>query len=133
MVDEKIVSLNVINSISVSTLQDDWVILHIDSSPDGDLILQCAFKTELLAHICQQTGGRVKVSVLAQIPYKKKGGKSVTMKFVKDESAKGDGVYKSHLVKICSGEPPSSRKYIKKYQYVLLTPPFNRICSSLCC
>ncbi|KAG1177077.1 hypothetical protein G6F70_003188 [Rhizopus microsporus] len=109
MVDEKIVSLNVINSISVSTLQDDWVILHIDSSPDGDLILQCAFKTELLAHICQQTGGRVKVSVLAQIPYKKKGGKSVTMKFVKDESAKGDGVYKSHVVKICSGEPPSSQ------------------------
>ncbi|RCH95186.1 class II myosin [Rhizopus azygosporus] len=109
MVDEKVVSLNVINSISVSTLQDDWVILHIDSSPDGDLILQCAFKTELLAHICQQTGGRVKVSVLAQIPYKKKGGKSVTMKFVKDESAKGDGVYKSHVVKICSGEPPSSQ------------------------
>ncbi|CEG82720.1 Putative Myosin I MyoA/Myo5 [Rhizopus microsporus] len=109
MVDEKIVSLNVINSISVSTLQDDWVILHIDSSPDGDLILQCAFKTELLAHICQQTGGRVKVSVLAQIPYKKKGGKSVMMKFVKDESAKGDGVYKSHVVKICSGEPSSSQ------------------------
>jgi myosin-1 len=110
MVDEKIISLNVITGISVSTLQDDWVILHIDSSPEGDTILQCTFKTELLAHICQQTGGRVKVTVIPQIPYAKKGGKTVTMKFVKDETAKGDGVYKSHVVKICSGESPSSRK-----------------------
>ncbi|EIE91065.1 hypothetical protein G6F46_008504 [Rhizopus delemar] len=109
MVDEKVISLNVITGISVSTLQDDWVILHIDSSPEGDTILQCTFKTELLAHICQQTGGRVKVTVIPQIPYAKKGGKTVTMKFVKDETAKGDGIYKSHVVKICSGEPPSSQ------------------------
>lgn len=109
MVDEKIISLNVINSISVSTLQDDWVVLHLDNSPEGDAILQCTFKTELLSHISQQTGGRIKVSVMPQIQYAKKGGKSVTMKFTKDETAKGDGVYKSHVVKICSGEPSSSQ------------------------
>lgn len=75
MVDEKIISLNVINSISVSTLQDDWVVLHLDNSPEGDAILQCTFKTELLSHISQQTGGRIKVSVMPQIQYAKKGRK----------------------------------------------------------
>jgi myosin-1 len=109
MVDEKTISLNVISGISVSTLQDDWVVLHVDSSPDGDTILSCTFKTELLAHILQQTDGRIKVSVVPQIQYKKKGGKAVTMKFVKDETAKGDGIYKSHVVKICSGEPAGSQ------------------------
>lgn len=109
MVDEKVISLNNISGISVSTLQDDWVIIHLNSSPEGDAILSCTFKTEMLAHIAQQTGGRVKVSVLPQIPYKKKGGKSVTMKFVKEETATGDGLYKSHVVKICSGAPPGSQ------------------------
>ncbi|KAI7904550.1 P-loop containing nucleoside triphosphate hydrolase protein [Cokeromyces recurvatus] len=109
MIDEKILSLNIINGMSVSTLQDDWVVLHVDSFPDGDVILSCTFKTELLAHISQQTGGRIQVSVVPQIQYKKKGGKSVTMKFIKDETAKGDGIYKSHVVKICSGAPPGSQ------------------------
>ncbi|KAI8889340.1 hypothetical protein K501DRAFT_329147 [Backusella circina FSU 941] len=109
MTDEKIINLNVISGISVSTLQDDWVVLHVDNSPDGDTILSCTFKTEMLAHMLQQTGGRIKVAVSPQIQYKKKGGKGVTMKFVKDETAKGDGVYKSHVVKICSGQPASSQ------------------------
>lgn len=109
MVDEKVISLNNISGISVSTLQDDWVIIHLNSSPEGDAIISCMFKTEMLAHILQQTGGRVKVSVLPQIPYKKKGGKSVTMKFIKDETATGDGLYKSHVVKICSGAPAGSQ------------------------
>lgn len=109
MVDEKVISLNVISGISVSTLQDDWVVLHLDSSPDGDTILSCTFKTEMLAHMLQQAGGRIKVSVVPQIQYKKKGGKAVTMKFVKDETAKGDGIYKSHVVKICSGAPAGSQ------------------------
>lgn len=109
MADEKVISLNNISGISVSTLQDDWVIIHLNSSPEGDAIISCMLKTEMLAHILQQTGGRVKVSVLPQIPYKKKGGKSVTMKFIKDETAKGDGLYKSHVVKICSGAPPGSQ------------------------
>ncbi|CEP08315.1 hypothetical protein [Parasitella parasitica] len=117
MVDEKVISLNIISGISVSTLQDDWVVLHLDGSPDGDTVLSCTFKTELLAHMLQQTGGRIKVSVVPQIQYKKKGNKTATMKFVKDETAKGNGIYKSHVVKICSGAlansqsaPPCARK-----------------------
>ncbi|KAI8985425.1 P-loop containing nucleoside triphosphate hydrolase protein [Pilobolus umbonatus] len=111
MAEEKVISLNIINAVSVSTLQDDWVILHLDSSPEGDFVLSCVFKTELLVHLTEQSGGRIKISVQSEIPYKKKGGKSVTMKFVKDETATGDGIYKSHVVKIstgCSANSPSN-------------------------
>lgn len=134
MSDEKVISLNSITGLSVSTLQDDWVIVHVDSDPNGDTILCCTFKTELLAHIMQQTGGRTRVSVEPQIQYKKKGGKTVTMKFVKDETAKGDGIYKSHVVKINSGEPAGSRKFsvnIKSFAKVYLY--HIRITTTLCC
>ncbi|KAI8391715.1 P-loop containing nucleoside triphosphate hydrolase protein [Radiomyces spectabilis] len=111
MVDEKVLSLNIINSVSVSTLRDDWMVLHLDSSPDGDCIIHCNFKTELMAHMLQQSGGRIRVNVEPQIQYKKKGGKMVTMKFVKDEKVQGDAVYKSHVVQVSSGEPPNSQSY----------------------
>ncbi|KAI8340325.1 P-loop containing nucleoside triphosphate hydrolase protein [Chlamydoabsidia padenii] len=108
MVDEKAIPLNSISAVSLSNLRDDWFVLHVDGSPDGDTVLCCLFKTELLAHLLQQTGGRVQVNVDSQFPYKKKGGKSATMKFVKDETATGDGIYKSHVVRIASGEPATS-------------------------
>ncbi|ORY95452.1 P-loop containing nucleoside triphosphate hydrolase protein [Syncephalastrum racemosum] len=111
MVDEKILSLNIINSISTSTLRDDWIVLHLDSSPDGDTILSCLFKTELMAQMLQQSGGRIRVNVSQQIQYSKKGGKSVTMKFVKDEKVKRDDVYKSHVVSVPSGEPANSASF----------------------
>ncbi|KAI9469759.1 MAG: P-loop containing nucleoside triphosphate hydrolase protein [Benjaminiella poitrasii] len=111
MVDEKVLSLNIISSVSVSTLRDDWVVLHLDSSPDGsDCIISCVFKTELIARLSQVTNGRIRVNVTPQIQYKKKGGKTVTMKFVKDEKVLRDDTYKSHVVHVSSGEPPSSRK-----------------------
>ncbi|CAO3623672.1 unnamed protein product [Cunninghamella echinulata] len=108
MQDEKTISLNTISGVSLSTLRDDWFVLHVDGSPDGDVVLSCLFKTELVAHLLQQTNGRINVNVAEQFQYKKKGGKAVTMKFVKDEMAVGDGIYKSHVVKICSGEPANS-------------------------
>jgi myosin-1 len=110
MVDEKAIPLNSISAVSLSNLRDDWFVLHVDGSPDGDTVLSCLFKTELLAHLSQQTGGKIQVNVDSQFPYKKKGGKSVTMKFVKDETATGDGIYKSHVVRIASGEPATSGK-----------------------
>lgn len=111
MMDEKILSLNVISAISTSTLRDDWLVLHVDNSPDGDTIISCMFKTELLTHMVQQSGGRIRVEVAPQIQYTKKGGKKVTMKFVKDEKIKRDDVYKSHVVSVPSGEPANSGKF----------------------
>ncbi|KAI8146457.1 P-loop containing nucleoside triphosphate hydrolase protein [Fennellomyces sp. T-0311] len=111
MTDEKILNLNVISGVSTSTLRDDWVVLHVDSSPDGDTILSCIFKTELITHMAQQTSGRIRVDVQPQIQYKKKGGKSVTMKFVKNEKVPRDDVYKSHVVNVPSGEAASSASF----------------------
>ncbi|KAF7724587.1 class II myosin [Apophysomyces ossiformis] len=111
MVDEKVLSLNVISAVSVSTLRDDWVVLHVDGSPDGDTIISCYFKTEMISHMLQQTGGRIKVNIEQQIQYAKKGGKAVTMKFIKDETIKKDDIYKSHVVRVPSGEPANSASF----------------------
>ncbi|KAI7847679.1 P-loop containing nucleoside triphosphate hydrolase protein [Circinella umbellata] len=108
MTDEKIISLNVISGVSTSTLRDDWIVLHVDNSPEGDTILSCIFKTELMVHMAQQSGGRIGIQATPQIQYKKKGGKSVTMKFVKNEKIPRDDVYKSHVVNVPSGEPANS-------------------------
>ncbi|CAO3600587.1 unnamed protein product [Absidia cylindrospora] len=107
MVDEKAIPLKSISAVSLSNLRDDWFVLHVDGAPEGDTILSCVFKTELLAHLLQRKND-VQVNIASEFPYKKKGGKMVTMKFVKDETATGDGVYKSHVVRIASGEPASS-------------------------
>ncbi|KAL9543808.1 hypothetical protein MBANPS3_007936 [Mucor bainieri] len=110
MVDEKVLSLSIIRSASVSTLRDDWVVLHLDSSPDGsDCVLSCVFKTELLARLSQATNGRIAVNVEPQIQYKKKGGKMVTMQFIKDDKVPRDDYYKSHVVHVPSGEPANSQ------------------------
>lgn len=113
MMVEKVISLNVIQSVSVSTLRDDWVVLHLTSSSDGsDCIISCVFKTELIARLSQITNGRITVNVVSQIQYKKKGGKLAVMKFIKDEKILRDDYYKSHIVSVPSGEAPSSRKII---------------------
>lgn len=109
MVDEKAIPLKSISAVSLSNLRDDWFVLHVDGAPEGDTILSCLFKTELLAHLLQRKND-VQVNIAPEFPYKKKGGKMVTMKFVKDETATGDGIYKSHVVRIASGEPPASCK-----------------------
>ncbi|KAI8069511.1 P-loop containing nucleoside triphosphate hydrolase protein [Gongronella butleri] len=106
-VDEKIIPLNSIQSVSVSPLCDDWVVVHTNS-PEGDTILSCMFKTELLAHMLQQTNARITVDVQPEIQFKKKGNKTSNLKFVKDELATGDGTYKSRVVRIQSGQPASS-------------------------
>ncbi|ORX53664.1 hypothetical protein DM01DRAFT_1336195 [Hesseltinella vesiculosa] len=106
-IDEKVIPLNSIQSASVSTLCDDWVILHTNN-PEGDTILSCMFKTELLAHMLQQTNARITVDVQPEIQFKKKGNKTSVMKFIKDETAVGDGLYKSRVVRIQSGQPASS-------------------------
>jgi len=45
---------------------------------------------------------------LFSIEYVKKKGKKTEIKFVKDEKITRDDVYKSHTVKVASGESPSS-------------------------
>lgn len=117
MMDEKVFSFNSIQSLSTSTLRDDWIVLHVNGSPDGDVLLSCIFKTELAAHIVQQSNGKINLNVEQQIQYSKKGGKPVTMKFVKDETVPRDDVYKSHVVRVPSGAPASSGKKKRNYTH----------------
>jgi myosin-1 len=44
----------------------------------------------------------------ARITYAKKKDKQATIKAQKDESVRGEGVYKSHTIAVGSGEPPNS-------------------------
>jgi hypothetical protein len=46
--------------------------------------------------------------LLYSIEYNKKKDKKATIKFVKDETVRGEGNYKSATVSVSSGEPPNS-------------------------
>ncbi|KAF8978612.1 class II myosin [Entomortierella lignicola] len=109
MTCERTVMLNTVKSISISHLRDDWMIFHIDTMnpEEGDIILECDFKTELIAHICQRTGGRIGVNIAPNFEYIKKKGKTGTIKFVKDDRVRV-ATYKSHVVTVPSGEPGDS-------------------------
>ncbi|KAM3585942.1 class II myosin [Umbelopsis sp. WA50703] len=110
LVNERTINLNIIKSVSTSTLRDDWLVIHADS-PEGDAVISCVFKTEMIAHMLQQSGGRIGANVSETIQYSKKGGKPVTMKFVRDEKIRKNDVYKSHVVNVPSGEPANSVSY----------------------
>jgi myosin I len=107
---ERNISLNSITGVSLSSLRDDWVILHISNPTKeiGDPLFSCYFKTEFLVHLLQRTGQRVQVKIATQIEYCKKLNKTAAIKFVKDETIKKDDVYKSHTVNVPSGEPADS-------------------------
>ena len=50
---ERTIPLNSITNISLSPLYDDFIIIHCRSNPetDYDVVIECEFKTELLAWI----------------------------------------------------------------------------------
>jgi myosin-1 len=50
----------------------------------------------------------VLVLTTVRIEYAKKRDKKAEIKFVKDETVPRDDVYKSHAVRVPSGEPPNS-------------------------
>ncbi|OZJ01921.1 Myosin-1, partial [Bifiguratus adelaidae] len=105
---ERTISLNIIKSISLSHLRDDWIVLHIDSPNEIDAVFSCVFKTELTTHLLQRTNGRIGVNIGETIQYTKKPGKTETLKVVRDDKITGDAVYKSHVITVGSGEPANS-------------------------
>ncbi|KAF9115760.1 class II myosin [Mortierella sp. AM989] len=109
MTCERTVMLNAIKTVSVSHLRDDWMIFSIDTMnpEEGDIILECDFKTELIAHLCQRSGGRIGINIGPNFDYVKKKGKNGTIKFVKDDRVK-QATYKSHTVTVPTGEPANS-------------------------
>ncbi|KAF9903382.1 class II myosin [Lobosporangium transversale] len=109
---ERAVMLNTIKAVSISNLRDDWMIFSIDTMnpEEGDIVLECDFKTELIAHLLQRSGSRIGVNIGPQFDYVKKKNKTGTIKFVKDDRIKTE-TYKSHVVTVPSGEPADSASW----------------------
>ncbi|RKP22979.1 myosin tail-domain-containing protein, partial [Syncephalis pseudoplumigaleata] len=108
-VERKIPLIN-IQGVSLSTLQDDTMVIHLkDTTTEIDLVLFTPFKTELLSSLLQYTHGSILVEIAPQITYvKKAGGKTEVLKFVKNEAAGLQQTYKSHVVSVASGQPANS-------------------------
>lgn len=105
---ERKIPLVTIKSISMSNLSDDWLALNCNSSEEGDPVLHCRFKTELTANLLTLTQASISVLIGPSIEYAKKKDKKAQIQFIRDEKVANDDNYKSHTVRVPSGEPPSS-------------------------
>ncbi|KAF5352449.1 hypothetical protein D9756_005904 [Leucocoprinus leucothites] len=106
---ERKIPLVTIRSIGMSGLRDDWIVLNTNTpSEEGDPVINCEFKTELTTHLMQLTQASISVIIGPTVEYAKKKDKKAEIKFIKDETIPRGDVYKSHTVRVPSGEPPSS-------------------------
>ncbi|KAF9225527.1 myosin class I heavy chain [Gyrodon lividus] len=105
---ERKIPIITIKSISMSNLRDDWLVLNCNTSEEGDPVLHCYFKTELVANLLQLTQASISVVIGPTIEYAKKKDKKTQIQFVKDETVQKDDVYKSHTVYVPSGELATS-------------------------
>ncbi|KAF5323389.1 hypothetical protein D9611_005601 [Ephemerocybe angulata] len=105
---ERKIPLVTIKSIQMSTLRDDWFILNLGPTPEGDPLLWCHFKTEFTTHLMQQTQGGINLTIASALEYTKKKDKKAQVSFMKDETIAKDDHYKSHVVHVPSGEPAGS-------------------------
>ncbi|KAG8905402.1 class II myosin, partial [Tulasnella sp. 403] len=109
MQDERKIPLITIKSIAMSNLRDDWVVFNLTNiSEEGDPVLSCYFKTELTACLMQLTRAQIGLIISPTVEYLKKRDKKQIITFRKDETITHDDVYKSHVVSVPSGEPPTS-------------------------
>lgn len=105
---ERKIPLVTIKSLAMSNLRDDWIAINVNSSEEGDPIISCVFKTELVTHLVKATNSNVNVLIGPTVDYSKKKDKRAQVKFIKDETVRRNDVYKSHTVSVPSGEPPNS-------------------------
>ncbi|PBK76854.1 hypothetical protein ARMSODRAFT_1012068 [Armillaria solidipes] len=105
---ERKIPLVTIKSIAMSNLRDDWMSLNVNASEEGDPVFSCYFKTELAANLMQLTHGSITLNIGPIIDYAKKKEKRAQITVVRDETIKKDDVYKSHTVRVPSGEPAGS-------------------------
>ncbi|KAI0756363.1 P-loop containing nucleoside triphosphate hydrolase protein [Daedaleopsis nitida] len=105
---ERKINLVTIKSISMSSLRDDWLVLNLGPTEEGDPIISCVFKTELTTHMLRLTQGSINVLIGPSVDYTKKKEKRAQIKFIKDETVPRNDTYKSHTVHVPSGESPSS-------------------------
>ncbi|PPQ69790.1 hypothetical protein CVT26_014178 [Gymnopilus dilepis] len=105
---ERKIALVTIKSLAMSNLRDDWLVINVNASEEGDPVISCVFKTELVTHLVKLTNSNANVLIGPTIDYAKKKDKRAQIKFIKDETVPRNDVYKSHTVHVPSGEPPDS-------------------------
>ncbi|PPQ63834.1 hypothetical protein CVT24_009784 [Panaeolus cyanescens] len=105
---ERKIPLVTIKGIAMSNLRDDWLVINGPPSEEGDPVISCVFKTELITHLMNLTKGSINLTIGPVIDYAKKKEKRAQIKFIKDETVQRDDQYKSHTVHVPSGEPPES-------------------------
>ncbi|KDR85724.1 hypothetical protein GALMADRAFT_234780 [Galerina marginata CBS 339.88] len=105
---ERKIPLVTIKSLSMSNLRDDWIVINANASEEGDPIISCVFKTELVTQLVKLTQSNINLLIGPMVDYAKKKDKRAQIKFIKDETVPRNDLYKSHTVHVPSGEPPSS-------------------------
>lgn len=105
---ERKIPLSTIKSIAMSNLRDDFIILNLPPSEEGDPVMTCPFKTELTCVIETEVGGSLPVNIGPTIDYAKKKGKMTQIKATKG-GGQGDAIYKSHTITVGQGENPTSQ------------------------
>ncbi|TFK77424.1 myosin-1 [Pluteus cervinus] len=105
---ERKIPLVTINSIGLSNLRDDWMIINGAISEEGDPVISCYFKTELASNLIKLSKSSINLNIAPVLDYNKKRDKKAQIKFIKDETVKKDDLYKSHTVHVASGEPLGS-------------------------
>lgn len=60
---ERKIPISTIRAISMTNLQDDFVVLNVPACEEGDPIFTCPFKTEMTCVILTITGGSTPVNI----------------------------------------------------------------------
>ncbi|KAH7097788.1 myosin-1 [Auriculariales sp. MPI-PUGE-AT-0066] len=105
---ERKIALITIKSIAMSNLRDDWVVLNLGPTEEGDPVFSCVFKTELASTIITLTNGSTNMVIGPSVEYTKKKDKKANISFTRDDTVPRDDLYKSHTVHVPTGEPANS-------------------------
>lgn len=94
--------------VSLSSLQDDWVAINLESNSEADPFINTMFKTEMVTQL-KKLNNSLEIVINPTVGYAKKPGKMRTIKFVVSGTVPIDGdLYKSATVSVRQGLPATS-------------------------
>lgn len=111
---EKAVPIPQIKYISLSECADDWIALCMDSKSVADALVNCVFKTELLA-ILSNLIPHVDIRIGSSITYHKEVGLSSTIRFNKDKMLSGNDRVHGGVVRVPPGLSSGSESQIPSW------------------
>jgi myosin-1 len=111
---EMAVSIPQIKYIALSECVDDWIALCMDSKSVADALINCVFKTELLA-ILSNLIPHVDIRIGSSITYHKEVGLSSTIRFNKDKKLSGNDKFHGGVVRVPPGLSPGSESQIPSW------------------